>query len=401
MSVRTRVGNRALSTACRVALACLPVCLACGEPTAHALPHVKVRWLERQNSASTPPQPALYGNDVYFGTDDGWVYAYDQATGTYRWGGAAVPMGVKASNLVAHAGIVVAAGLWDVAGLDAATGKTRWRYQPPLDTVDAGAQAMPGQMHFAFLDADTALAFVPAWGASVSAIDLASGQVRWVWQPGKAPTDTAVSGVFRSGAVGVRASGDTVFATVWHYRNRTGTQSEVWLVAMDRNTGQELWRVAPPRTNDGFSVWGPPALYGNLVIFGTIGGAVWAVDRTTHGIVWHEVPHNQYGTFTGVAVANTAVYYDGGDERMYAYRASDGALLWAAATGGATTTPVASSQRLYYATYGTLHVLDVRDGREVARYAVGPDIAVETGVALASGRGYVGISTAAVSFDAP
>lgn len=190
-------------------------------------------------------------------------------------------------------------------GLDATSGAERWRHAAPPDVPLGGAQARPGAVVMSHVDADDATVFVPAWGASVSAVDLRTGAVRWAWVPGPTAGDTAAAGRFRSGAQGVRVSGDTVFATAWHALDAQGLKTEPWVVALDKGTGRELWRVVLPQYTGGLTITGAPALHRDLVVVTSVGGHAWAIDRTTRQVAWHHVPQTQFATFAGAAV------YDG------------------------------------------------------------------------------------------
>jgi outer membrane protein assembly factor BamB len=237
----------------------------------------------------------------------------------------------------------------------------------------------------------------------VSALDLRTGAVRWVWQPGPSAGDTAASGVFRSGSMGARVSGDTVFATAWHFLDRLGLRSEAWLVALDAPTGRELWRVVLPSYTGGVVVQGAPAVAGPLVLLATRGGHVWAVDRATQQVAWHFTPRTKYATLTQVEVYGGVAYADGGDDCLYALRAADGSVLWSAdATNGATADLLVTERRVYYPTGGTIHVFDRATGRRVASARVRTDgDAIESPPASAYGRVFVTVSDGAWSFDEP
>lgn len=376
---------------------------ACAEePTGGAGGGARERWSETQDGRAYA-RPAVLGDLVYFGTGDGYVVARDRRTGAERWRGrVAVGGGVDGGTLVAGAGVVVAPVVGHVMGLDAATGRERWRYAPPPDVPYGGPQALPGQVFSARLDADAEAVYVPAWGASVSALDLRTGVARWVWQPGRAAGDTA-AGRFRSGGEGVRVSGDTVFASVWHYLDANGLRSEPWLVALDRATGRELWRVVLPSHTGGVITTGAPAVWRDLVVLATRGGHVWAVSRTTQQVAWHYTPQTRWATLSGAEVHGDAVYADGGDEWLYALDAATGAVRWKANPGnGATRDLLVTERRVYYPTGGRLYVYDRHTGRQVATLGVrrAGDI-FETAPMAADGQVFVLTTAAAWSFDEP
>ena len=361
------------------------------------------RWSQAQ-AGETHSRPAILGDVVYFGTGDGRVVARDRATGVERWSAPVAPGGaIEGGNLVVRSGVVVAAAVQHAVGLEAATGRELWRYVPPRDTVQKGPSAYPGQFVVSHFDADDDAAYLPAWGASVSAVDLRSGAVRWVWEPGISAGDTATRGRFRSGSMGARVSGDTVFATVWHSLDALGLASEPWVVALDRVTGRELWRVVLPSYSGGVIIQGAPAFYRNLVVVASNGGRTWAIDRTTRQVAWQFTPPARYATDTQAEVAGDVTYVNGGDDFLYALDAASGTVRWRANAGnGATRDLLVTDRRIYYPTGGTLRVFDRATGHIVASTRVAPDGDIwETPAAAAGGELFVTTTRAAQRFDEP
>jgi len=346
----------------------------------------------------------VLGDLVYFGTGDGQVIARDVATGAPRWAAKVTNDAVEGANLVARAGVVVAPLILSTVGLDAATGRERWRYLAPRDTA-LGSAGLPGQVVLTRIDADEETVYIPAWGASVSAVDLRTGAVRWVWQPGRAPTDTAATGRFRSGSMGVRVSGDAVFATVWHYLTELGGRSEAWLIALDRATGRERWRVILPALGQGVLIAGAPAVAGDLVIATASAGETFAVDRTSGRFVWQfAAPGRTPSTPSQAEVYGDAVYLDGGDHSIYALRASDGGVLWQAAVETqATRALLVTERRIVFPEGRYLNVLDRQTGRQLARVTQPrtTDPLFASPAAFANGRVFVTMNNAAWSFDEP
>lgn len=375
---------------------------SCGrEPTASE-DRVRERWHQSQPGFGHA-RPVIVGDLVYFGTGDGRVIARDIATGTQRWAAIVGVGAVEGANFVARSGVLAVAVQRHTVGLDAATGRELWRYAAPLDTGLA-ASRLPGLVVRTRLDVDDEAVYIPAWGASVSAVDLRTGAVRWVWQPGRAPTDTSAAGLFRSGSMGVRVSGDTVFATAWHSLVENGVRSEAWLVALDRHSGRELWRSVQPNDRGGV-ILGAPALVGHLVLFNTRGGRVYALDRTTGQLAWQFAaaapaltPSSQVEVYGDVA------YVDGGDSHIYALRASDGTVLWRSAFPSQSTKDMLiTEQRVLFSSGGYLYVLDRQTGRQLIEITqpYTDDPLFSSPAAYANGAVFVTLNGAAWSFDEP
>jgi outer membrane protein assembly factor BamB len=391
-----------------LAVASVALGSACGnEPTRPGEGRVNERWFMSQAVGLPFPAPLVAGATVYFASGGGFVIARDRETGDTKW---ATSIGqsiytqsaeIGGENFVLRNGVLVTAVRYHVSAIDAATGANLWKFAAPLDTIN-DPSPRPGFVVEAGIDADDNTVFVPAWGATVSAIDIATGQSRWVWRV--EPTLPN-----RSGASGVRISGDTVFATVWHFLNQSGTQSEAWLVALNKQDGKEFWRVVLPREGSGTLIDGAPAVWRNLVIVTLGSGDLFAVDRNTQAIAWHILPQiaaNGLGTrlITGAEVYEDFVYANGSDQKVHAYRAADGTELWASYAGQLVSDLFVTSKFVYGSNGASLYVLDRLTGAQYAALGHPRKSASYTftsGATAANGRVFITISDGAWSFDEP
>jgi outer membrane protein assembly factor BamB len=317
---------------------------------------------------------------VFFASGDGAVIARAVATGAQIWKTTIYgPTEIQGSELLATTDAVIAEGLHEVSALNAGDGTVRWRFKPPLDTT---ASNLPGNLQATHPTTDGLTVYVPAWGSSVSALDVATGAVKWTWQLGKLATDTALN-VFRSGATGVSISADTLLVTLWHWTMRTGGSAEVRLFALDRNSGRELWNVVIPQAMD---VVAAPILFDDLGIVATLHGQICAVRRADAQIVWQfQSPNFKYTTLGQPAVFAGNLYFDGGDEHLYALNASDGTLIWSVPAIAATRDLFATDRRIYFTNYSELVVHDRASGALVARAFPKQGVEVFETAATASG----------------
>ncbi len=374
------------------------------EPGTHG---VRERWYQSQPYGFPRARPAVSDDLAYFATGGGFVVARNLSTGTARWSTlvgisrhAASPE-IGGANLILRNGVLVVPVSFHTSGLDAASGAELWRYEAPLDTIDK-ASPRPGYLASARIAADENTVYIPAWGATVSAVDLRTGATKWIWRV--EPTLE-----FRSGASGVSVSGDTVFATIWHFVNRLGGISEAWLLALDRSSGRELWRVVLPVQGSGVGVAGAPAVWRNLVVM-TKNGYLFAVDRNARQIAWQVPPKApEYGlptaVISGAEVYGDVVYANGADQLVRAYRASDGQQLWESVEVGQLAHDMLVTERHIYASNGAkLTILDRQSG---VRYSnLGhprghDDFVFSASVAVHKGQVFVPISNGAWSFDEP
>ena len=366
--------------------------------------HVRQRWYQRQLGWGDS-RPVVVGNTVYFTAGDGWMVAYDTRTGAVRWARQLAHEEISGPNLVARHGVVVAALTWTTIAVDAASGRELWRYYAPPDTTGTGSTvAAPGEVVLAHLTVDDQVVYVPAWGGTVSAVDVLTGAVRWTWRLGRLPTDTATSGVFRSAAAGVAVGGDTVYATVSHFRIKSGVESDTWLVALDRTTGRQLWIVAVPKLGSGISVGSTPIVTGKLVIFSLWGGHTYAIDRLTRRIAWEYNAKSQHTSLAQAELFDGVVYVDGGDDHMYAIDAANGHVIWSAQFATQTTRDMLlTRRRVVFSNGGTLYVLDRLTGRQIVQ-VVQPgtwDSFFASAPAYADGQIFVTVGDGAWSFDEP
>lgn len=360
-------------------------------------------WYGSQSSWS-PAQPAVVGNIVVSPSGDQKLTARDRVTGTVLWSTVVTSVNgeqrIWGRNLVARSGVVVAAVSRNTVGVDVATGQELWSYGAPRDSL-ADPPGKPATVELVTLDADDSTVYIPAWGASVSAVNIHTGIARWVWKPEPGP--------FRSGAAAVRISGDTVFASVWHSLSTANTSSEVWVVSIDRTTGQELGRATIPPYTIGNPLNGSPVVWQHLVFVAGTGGRLWAVHRATQQIVWQYEPALDEGigaTAGGPALYGDVVYADGGNGYALAMAASSGAVLWRAKILGPVLKDIyVTPARVYVSIGGFLSILDRSDGRHVAR-TMQPQVPID-GTLFASpptssgGRVYVNTNRGVWCFNEP
>jgi len=367
---------------------------------------VNEKWYRLQPGYSNA-QPAVLGSVVFFGTGDGRIIARDVNTGDVKWSATFARTAVEGANLVVSNGVLIAPVVTNTVALDAQTGSLLWSYRSPDDTTDTENPSFPqpGSVVQAHIDADGSTVFIPAWGASVSAVDLRTGAVRWIWRPGIIAGDTAASGVFRSGAMGVKVSGDTVFTTMWHYLRRLGVPSEAWVVAINKLSGAELWRVRLPYETGGVLIQSAPAVYQNLVIVHTLAGRTYAIDRTTQTISWEFTPPVfMNSTTSGPELFGDQVYVDGGDGKIYALHAADGTPIWSFSFGfAAIRDMLATPRRLLFSQGNLMYVLDRSTGLVVASTGQPhtTDPLFSSAAAFSQGLIFVSVAEAAFCFVEP
>ncbi|MGI8546965.1 MAG: PQQ-binding-like beta-propeller repeat protein [Gemmatimonadaceae bacterium] len=255
--------------------------------------------------------PAL-ANGTLFVADQNQIVALSAASGMTKWATAIKPfLNPATPNLVVRGGVVIS-GDHDVQALDTATGVLRWRFQPDSEP----------QKTIATADTDTYYTgqrYYPV----IYALALNNGALRWRTNVGSGWT---YAGFVR----GVSVSGDTVYAGIVRYRAENGYIRSGVVVALDRRTGNELWRYETPTTNH--DVDGAPLVVNNLLVLDDLTGyGLYAIDQfyPSAGEKWRVTLPGQGAGPTAPSVASDGqVYAFTGGGYAYAIDAASGRVVW-------------------------------------------------------------------------
>ena len=260
----------------------------------------KVLWKFRTGGPVGGP-PAVVGGSVYVGSGDRHLYALDARTGALRWKFTRHRQPVRTAPAVAY-GLVFAGfgtyGNGGLSGLDAATGRERWRYRSKGMNAGPLGPAIEGTTVYA-----------PAADISVFAADLRTEQP--VWQTHGPPC-------WASMAVGQRC--------VYH-------AGKGMVTAYDKKTGEAVWRVRDkdnPQTDR--NPTSSPALWEGRLIVGRKSGQLLALDAGTGKQLWAFETGGPI--FSSPAIAAGVATVGSDDGHVYAIDATTGRLLWKFATGG-------------------------------------------------------------------
>jgi outer membrane protein assembly factor BamB len=296
--------------------------------------------------------PAVSDGVVYVGSEDGHIYAVDAATGAEKW---RFKTGDKVYSSPAISDGVVFVGSRDrhLYAIDVATGRERWRFQ----TSDISPGYVQGDLHLTRLlgvYSSPAVAggavYFGAHDGNLYSLDATSGQERWRLELGDP--------VITSPAI---ADG-----VLYIPDNTAGTGGI--LLAVDVETGREMWRVPLPGSATyvyGVAVSGGLAFVGTaLALFTSSAGAyVHSVDIGARRHLWRTRVAVQIGVaptsgtpifnkasvFGVPSVAEDVVYIGNGQRNLHALLAQTGDLLWEVPTGNAVnSTPFVADGVVYF-----------------------------------------------------
>ncbi len=260
---------------------------------------------------------------LYFGSNDGVVYALDAKNGKQRWN---APTGGPVASTPALAKGVLYVVSYDgrLHALDATTGATKWKFatggERRFEAKGIHGQAPKSQtmpdIYDSYLSSPLVidgLVYFGSGDSNVYAVDAASGALRWKF-----------------------ATGDVVHAS--------------------------------------------PAFADGTIYIGSWDGKFYALDAKSGAKRWEfqagvdEAIHNQQGFQASAAVVDGTVYVGCRDAHVYALDAKTGAKRWDVFTNlsWVNTTPAVRDGRVYTATSdsGLIQVFNAADGKEIYQQKV-------------------------------
>ena len=317
--------------------------------------------------------------DLVFAATDSGLIAVDRATGQQRWY-VEIPGLAGSKRLVVRGTRAFSAGVYSVQANDVATGAVLWQraFDPNTDAPD-----------FSDLAADDVALFVGLRDGRALALAQSDGSTLW-----EAPIATA-DWTFKGLIGGSTISGDTVYVTATRYLNANAFEEAAVVVALDRQSGRELWRYQSPGINT--SIAHAAVLAGaNLIFTEAYLGAVIAIDRATGVERWRQPTHGFF--FGGPVVRGDTVFVATSESRAYAFDAVSGRVLWTAnLEAGATSVGVCASELFV----GDFHV-EVRtahSGGRVGLAFTGSDTEIVTSfITVLDGVAYAGTNERLIAF---
>jgi outer membrane protein assembly factor BamB len=205
--------------------------------------------------------PAVAGDTVYVGSWDGRLYAVDAATGEQVWsfdtGGR-----IQSSPAVAAGRIIVGSRAAKLFALNAETGEPEWTYPHEDGSWVESSPVVRGDV--VYIGSSDAL--------KLFALDAGSGEEQWQFETGGWSWSTPL------------VTADTVFigsisAYPYYFE---GVDLEAGFQAVDRQTGDELWRMTPAAI-DGYvtgGVFSTPRAWAGVVYVAALDGVIYAIGES-------------------------------------------------------------------------------------------------------------------------
>lgn len=276
-----------------------------------------VKW-KFHTDGEVVSSPAVVNGVVYMGSNDGKLYAIDEATGAMRW---KFKTGARVSSSPAVANGVVYFGSYDgfFYAVDAATGTLRWKF------ANAGEHRYTAtHLH------------------------------------GSLPVGEAMPDPFD-----VYLSSPALWQDAVYFGSGDGN-----IYALDAKSGVEKWRF-----HTGDVVHASPAVADGRLYVGSWDSYFYALDAASGKELWRFKTgedadiHNQVGIQSSATVADGVVYFGCRDSKFYALDAATGKQRWSFPNHGSwvITSPVVQDGKVYMATSDTalFHVLDAQTGAPI------------------------------------
>jgi outer membrane protein assembly factor BamB len=267
----------------------------------------ELKWRTQLGSSLYLGTPLLAGDMLYTGGSDGQIYALDAQTGKVLWSAGNFE---ATETAIAIAGDVIIGGGQNksVKALNRLTGNVIWSFEAGT-FVFAPPVIVDGTVYIATYE-------------KLYALDLKTGKAAWETPLGSQMAFVGTPAV----------EGDSVYINVGPL-----------LVALDRSSGAERWRV---ETQQQF-FW--LALSQGLVYIGNADGYLYAYDQVTGKERWKF--KSKFGAdeiWSAPAIAGNTVYAGSRDQYVYALDASTGQQKWTFKTEGESLgAPLISDGLLY------------------------------------------------------
>lgn len=304
--------------------------------------HVNQVWTSSVGkSGSYDFQPVAVGDNIFAAGENGEIVRIDAVTGNTVWtakAGTHITAGPGSDGEVTVVGTLKG----DVLAFDH-DGKPLWK-------ANAGSEVLTAPL------VGHGVVITRAVNNRVTAFDEQTGKIRWIYQ------QPNVSLSLRTGT-GMIFLGEQAVVTGF-----PGGK----VVALDLTSGNVRWMttLAYPhgvteveRVND---VTGSPALFGRQLCAATFQGRLGCMDAVTGNGLWA----NDFSTASGVSQDEKVVASTNTDSQVYAFDAADGSVLWHndALRWRSVSAPLALGSTVVVGDYqGYVHFLARDTGKFLAR----------------------------------
>jgi outer membrane protein assembly factor BamB len=303
------------------------------------LPGPSVRWT--YPIANRPTTLAMgLGSDLYVGTDDGRLIAFDRDTHLPRWA-------YQANTAIEQSTPVAVPDAVYVSTSDAALYRLRDDLTVATNEQRVAWRFQVNNRPFLRPAVGNGVLYVSAYFNRLYALDSQTGTIRW-----------------RSKATFNPSSPPTLVG------NRLYVAAAESVYALDAATGATIWQTPGVGT-----VYASMPTVGGVVYVSSLARAVHALDAATGERRWTVATGDKVYSTPAIDEQQGVVYIGGSDKYLYALDAASGALHWRQVLDSSVSTPLLANGRLYASSdAGYLYALDPSSGAVIWQYAAGNGI---------------------------
>jgi len=328
-----------------------------------------VKW-KFKTQGKVRSSPVVFDSSIYFGSNDGFLYALDKNSGNEIW--KFKTKGEIYSSPTVSSGVVYfGCNEGKLYALDAVNGDLKWSYKAGGE-IQSSPAVTAGVVYFGSLD------------SYIYAIDSTSGKLIWKFktQRGIISSPAATSGKL-----------------IWKFKTQRGITSSpavadeiLFIGSLDNNlysvdvkNGNELWRF---KTED--IVISTPAVSDGKVFFGVQDTHLYALSVKTGELIWDSKTDGGIldWVYSFPAVSKNAVFI-GGVDSVYSFNKKTGRRNWKFNTIRVVSSPSIAASILYFGSNDkNLYALDAVTGEELWRFQTRGEI--ETSPAIDKAVVYFG-----------
>jgi len=329
-----------------------------------------VKWKFNVASAITT-SPALADGLLYFGSQDGNIYALNSESGKKMWS-FHTEKPINSSPAVSNGSVYFQSNDGFMYALDAKSGQLKWKADtgPDRPTDYDNISSSP--------TVQNGVVYIGGNNGKLYALNADTGAQIW-------SIDAFGYNAVRSSPAIV---GDTVYFT-----------TESTLLALDRTTGIEIWRYKALTITRS-----SPSVGDGVVVFGDNSSNIYAVDSESGVEKWrYRIAY--YWVVSTAAISDGVVYIGGDDSYLNTLDAKTGEVKWRFKTTGETvwSSPAIAGKVIYVGDWnfsgikdengsnrwGYIHAIDSKTGNELWNFKTGGNI-VSSPVVDAKGVIYFG-----------
>lgn len=288
---------------------------------------LEVRWQFKAGNEILS-SPVIYGDTVYFGSGDRYLYALDRNNGAGKWR-FETDGEVYSSPAVAYGMVYFSSGDGNFYALDTETGEERWR-------LDFGEGEIPNPSLTSPIVKDGVVYFTG--NGYLYAVETEDGEVKWEFYAGTRVENFVLpilsSPAIDDGVIYFGGSDGTFYALdtrsgkkKWGYKNEVKGYPvpilssptvgdgivyfwslDGFFYALDSRTGEEKWKFETGLDVFFFFLITPsPAVTTDTIYYPNINGSIYALDPETGEEKWDIKADSEI--LTSISVVDGALYF--------------------------------------------------------------------------------------------